>query len=146
MEGRFQSRESSEVLGGHNVTNLPESERLAGHIVVDSTRQFIFKLSQKYASPSGIVDVNEIRTWETDSEGNSFESLYLYKRGFCFYKRVFLSVIFWISGNSGSLRGALVLHSSKEHSIDCIVVRHVRIIMYNVWKHFLHVFLQNTKH
>ena len=73
MEGRFQSRESSEVLGGHNVTNLPESERLAGHIVVDSTRQFIFKLSQKYASPSGIVDVNEIRTWETDSEGNSFE-------------------------------------------------------------------------
>ena len=51
MEGRFQSRESSEVLGGHNVTNLPESERLAGHIVVDSTRQFIFKLSQKYASP-----------------------------------------------------------------------------------------------
>ena len=51
----------------------PESENSGGHIVVDPTRQFIFQLSKKYASPSGIVDVNEIRTWDTDSEGNSFE-------------------------------------------------------------------------
>ena len=71
MEGRFQSRAS--VVEGHGVNNPPESENSGGHIVVDPTRQFIFQLSKKYASPSGIVDVNEIRTWDTDLEGNSFE-------------------------------------------------------------------------
>ena len=71
MEGRFQSRVS--VVEGHGVNNPPESENSGGHIVVDPTRQFIFQLSKKYASPSGIVDVNEIRTWDTDLEGYSLE-------------------------------------------------------------------------
>ena len=70
MEGRFQNRVSVE---GHDVNNLPVSENLGRHLVVDPTKQFVFALSKKYASHSGIVDVNEIRAWETDSEGNSFE-------------------------------------------------------------------------
>ena len=54
---------------GH-IVDPPQSS--SGH-VVDPERKHSLKLSQEYASHSGIVDVNEIRTWKTDSEGNSFE-------------------------------------------------------------------------
>lgn len=54
---------------GHIVDPAQSS---SGH-VVDPERKHSLKLSQEYASHSGIVDVNEIRTWKTDSEGKSFE-------------------------------------------------------------------------
>ena len=68
-------------------------EKKEDHFVIHTTKSF----------------APEIRDWCHQAWQTTAKSLYLYKRCFYFYKRVFLSVIFWISGNSGSLRGALVV-------------------------------------
>ena len=51
-----------------------ESTPLAGHIVDHSeTLKPPVEMSMLYASHSGIVDVNEVRSWKIDAKGNSFE-------------------------------------------------------------------------
>ena len=77
QQGRFPTETGSR---GHAVNTesgsaghvVNQSESSMGH-VVGPARKFSLKLSKQYASHSGIVDVNEIRTWDTDSERNSFE-------------------------------------------------------------------------
>ena len=49
-----------------------EATASAGRVVNRSVHDSI-EMSKVYASHTGIVDVNEVRRWETDSEGNSFE-------------------------------------------------------------------------
>ena len=51
-----------------------ESTHLAGRIVDHSeTLKPPVEMSMLYASHSGIVDVNEVRSWKIDAKGNSFE-------------------------------------------------------------------------
>ena len=105
---------------GH-IVDPPQSS--SGH-VVDPERKHSLKLSQEYASHSGIVDVNEIRTWKTDSEGNSFEvvlnemtnvSLPILPQQKFWWRFVPLLVLSWDQGPIGTAGMAFALQGHRIH-------------------------------
>ena len=71
LEGHFSTGVDSAGRVVDQSTNKSESGSLAQR-VVDQVPHSV-QMSKLYTSHNGIVDVNEVRTWETNSEGISFE-------------------------------------------------------------------------